>query len=524
MDIEKIKEEMTNIRAKADRGENAEASVISGRLIRSIKKEIRDAKNSDNEESIKKIEDLKKLLDVQLEWHGKHLKKRYSEEFIHEKADFKSLVTVLPKAVGIAVKRVTNSINKLKEAKSNKEKAFGLLDTVKETGLLVATPVIYAAKFIVSHWYLIFLFLSLFKNFRFGKGKDRDRNDKDKGQPELEPQTVLATDSEMGKVRIKVPEAKPAGLGDPNTEPNLGRVPKAEPVVTADPNTVIIPAPKDVVPKEMPQTVDPVTVDTVVEKVPQVTADPNTVIVPTPKDVVPKEMPKTVDPITVDTVVEKVPQVTADPNTVIVPAPKDVVPKAVPKTVDPVTVNEPIEPIETLPALTDAETAEVQQISEDFFDSLESNYGFFIGERHPEVEVVHSADEFREVTGVNSNDAEWLYERHAAQYGNKFEGEVMWPEVYERNFEGAHRYFSTREELAEYILSGQDPNLQMYLKNYKPPEAFSLTNLYNNSGFAKTMENLGIPAAAGVGLFALYELVQYGLAVPTQGATLALPF
>ena len=485
MDIEKIKEEMTNIRAKADRGENAEASVISGRLIRSIKKEIRDAKNSDNEESIKKIEDLKKLLDIQLEWHGKHLKKRYSEEFIHEKADFKSLVTVLPKAVGIAVKRVTNSINKLKEAKSNKEKAFGLLDTVKETGLLVATPVIYAAKFIVSHWYLIFLFLSLFKNFRFGKGKDRDRNDKDKGQPELEPQTVLATDSEMGKVRIKVPEAKPVGLGDPNTEPNLGRVPKAEPVVTADPNTVIIPA---------------------------------------PKDVVPKEMPKTVDPVTVDTVVEKVPQVTADPNTVIVPAPKDVVPKAVPKTVDPVTVNEPVEPIETLPALTDAETAEVQQISEDFFDSLESNYGFFIGERHPEVEVVHSADEFREVTGVNSNDAEWLYERHAAQYGNKFEGEVMWPEVYERNFEGAHRYFSTREELAEYILSGQDPNLQMYLKNYKPPEAFSLTNLYNNSGFAKTMENLGIPAAAGVGLFALYELVQYGLAVPTQGATLALPF
>ena len=485
MDIEKIKEKMTNIRAKADRGENAEASVISGRLIRSIKKEIRDAKNSDNEESIKKIEDLKKLLDIQLEWHGKHLKKRYSEEFIHEKADFKSLVTVLPKAVGIAVKRVTNSINKLKEAKSNKEKAFGLLDTVKETGLLVATPVIYAAKFIVSHWYLIFLFLSLFKNFRFGKGKDRDRNDKDKGQPELEPQTVLATDSEMGKVRIKVPEAKPVGLGDPNTEPNLGRVPKAEPVVTADPNTVIIPA---------------------------------------PKDVVPKEMPKTVDPVTVDTVVEKVPQVTADPNTVIVPAPKDVVPKAVPKTVDPVTVNEPVEPIETLPALTDAETAEVQQISEDFFDSLESNYGFFIGERHPEVEVVHSADEFREVTGVNSNDAEWLYERHAAQYGNKFEGEVMWPEVYERNFEGAHRYFSTREELAEYILSGQDPNLQMYLKNYKPPEAFSLTNLYNNSGFAKTMENLGIPAAAGVGLFALYELVQYGLAVPTQGATLALPF
>ena len=485
MDIEKIKEEMTNIRAKADRGENAEASVISGRLIRSIKKEIRDAKNSDNEESIKKIEDLKKLLDIQLEWHGKHLKKRYSEEFIHEKADFKSLVTVLPKAVGIAVKRVTNSINKLKEAKSNKEKAFGLLDTVKETGLLVATPVIYAAKFIVSHWYLIFLFLSLFKNFRFGKGKDRDRNDKDKGQPELEPQTVLATDSEMGKVRIKVPEAKPVGLGDPNTEPNLGRVPKAEPVVTADPNTVIIPA---------------------------------------PKDVVPKEMPKTVDPVTVDTVVEKVPQVTADPNTVIVPAPKDVVPKEVPKKVDPVTVNEPVEPIETLPALTDAETAEVQQISEDFFDSLESNYGFFIGERHPEVEVVHSADEFREVTGVNSNDAEWLYERHAAQYGNKFEGEVMWPEVYERNFEGAHRYFSTREELAEYILSGQDPNLQMYLKNYKPPEAFSLTNLYNNSGFAKTMENLGIPAAAGVGLFALYELVQYGLAVPTQGATLALPF
>ena len=485
MDIEKIKEEMTNIRAKADRGENAEASVISGRLIRSIKKEIRDAKNSDNEESIKKIEDLKKLLDIQLEWHGKHLKKRYSEEFIHEKADFKSLVTVLPKAVGIAVKRVTNSINKLKEAKSNKEKAFGLLDTVKETGLLVATPVIYAAKFIVSHWYLIFLFLSLFKNFRFGKDKDRDRNDKDKGQPELEPQTVLATDSEMGKVRIKVPEAKPVGLGDPNTEPNLGRVPKAEPVVTADPNTVIVPAPKDVVPKEMPKTVDPVTVDTVVEKVPQVTADPNTVIVPSPKDVVPKEVPKTVDPVT---------------------------------------VNEPVEPIETLPALTDAETAEVQQISEDFFDSLESNYGFFIGERHPEVEVVHSADEFREVTGVNSNDAEWLYERHAAQYGNKFEGEVMWPEVYERNFEGAHRYFSTREELAEYILSGQDPNLQMYLKNYKPPEAFSLTNLYNNSGFAKTMENLGIPAAAGVGLFALYELVQYGLAVPTQGATLALPF
>ena len=112
MDIEKIKEEMTNIRAKADRGENAEASVISGRLIRKIKEEIKEAKKSGKE-----VDDLK-------------------------------------------------------------ERVFGTLDTVKETGLLVATPVIYAAKFIVNHWYLIFLLLSLFHLPKFGK--DKDKKDKDK--------------------------------------------------------------------------------------------------------------------------------------------------------------------------------------------------------------------------------------------------------------------------------------------------------------------------------------------------------
>ena len=160
-------------------------------------------------------------------------------------------------------------------------------------------------------------------------------------------------------------------------------------------------------------------------------------------------------------------------------------------------------------------------------NELENTYGFFIAERHPEVEVVHSAKEFSDLTGVRETTAADEYGNSVkAFFGQKYEGSVMWPEVYESTFsaEEGPRYFETREDLAEYILSGENPNLQIYFNNYTPPKPFSISNLYNESGFAKSMDKLGIPAAAGVTMFVLYELVQYGLAIPTEGASLALPF
>ena len=153
----------------------------------------------------------------------------------------------------------------------------------------------------------------------------------------------------------------------------------------------------------------------------------------------------------------------------------------------------------------------------------------FKAERHPDVVVVNNADEFCSATGLRiegEEAAEQFYKDHGIPFGSRFDGNIMWPKAYEEHFgnEPVNRFFETREELAEYILSGEDPNLQMYFNSYKPPKAFSLSNLYHDSGFASTMEKLGIPTAAGATLFVLYELVQYGLAIPTEGASLALPF
>ena len=148
--------------------------------------------------------------------------------------------------------------------------------------------------------------------------------------------------------------------------------------------------------------------------------------------------------------------------------------------------------------------------------------------------MVHNAEEFvnavkekNPMVNVNEDNAEFFYQKNVFYtVGNKFDGNIMWPEANPEYFEGVPsvHFFETQEDLTDYILSGEDPELTLHLSTYTPPKDFSLSNLYHDSGFSKTMENLGIPAAAGVGIFALYELVQYGLAIPTQGASLALPF
>ncbi len=167
MDIDKINEQISNARDEELKGNYKNATAISGRVIRELKKEIKNIKKNNNPEDDIVANKLQELLDNQLEWHGKQLKGRYDREFKSAKPTLGTLLTSLPKGVGLQVKRIGNSISKLKEAKTNKERLFMLGDTAKNMGLLAATPVIYGVKHIVNYWY-VFLAYAVYAFDVFG--------------------------------------------------------------------------------------------------------------------------------------------------------------------------------------------------------------------------------------------------------------------------------------------------------------------------------------------------------------------
>lgn len=81
--------------------------------------------------------------------------KRYDEEFLGKKGDVLTTLKSFPTAMALSIKSIANSINELKEAKTNKMKIQKTLNTLKEMGKLAVTPVIAAGKFALSNWYTI---------------------------------------------------------------------------------------------------------------------------------------------------------------------------------------------------------------------------------------------------------------------------------------------------------------------------------------------------------------------------------
>ena len=156
---------------------------------------------------------------------------------------------------------------------------------------------------------------------------------------------------------------------------------------------------------------------------------------------------------------------------------------------------------------------------------MEQQFSFFIAERHPDTVVVHSAQEYydavKELTGGRTpfevSGAEDYY-KHFNVSTEPSEQSIVWPEMEEFS----NRCFETNKDLVNYVASGEDPNLTEFANDFIEDMNKSSVG-FDMSAVESICDELGISVGAGITIFALYELIQYGLAIPTGGASLLLP-
>ena len=110
-----------------------------------------------NKLEVQRIIFLKELLNNQLEKHKSVLNERYQNEFLDKKGTIPSIVTVLPNAVNLSIKKLANSIDELRQASNNRKKMHLIGDAMKSALEVVGTPVIYFGKFVASNWYTMYM-------------------------------------------------------------------------------------------------------------------------------------------------------------------------------------------------------------------------------------------------------------------------------------------------------------------------------------------------------------------------------
>ena len=189
--------------------------------LENMKKELDEL---DENHGIRDLIELKATYQEELKKHKENINSRYKNEFLRKKATLPTIFTVLPKAIGLACKKVANCIREQKEARTNKSKLDKFVKTLGAIGQVAATPVIYAGKFAIDHWYLLLLLLLRFPKIKWPwKPKDDDKkyeehNEQPQEQeaveyelsPAKEPSPVLVGEGDRESVPVQDPFAKPA--------------------------------------------------------------------------------------------------------------------------------------------------------------------------------------------------------------------------------------------------------------------------------------------------------------------------
>ena len=644
-DTDKIDSLSEDLQNAQDANYISKITAKRGRLIREIQREIAKIKKSDRTDA-KTIEVLDKLetrLRTEIDNHKEQLNDRYRDEFKKQKATVPAILTVLPKGVVLQVQKVDTCIREMIAAKTLKQKIAAGVNIAKSLGMVAATPIIFTAKFIARHWYLVLLLLSLLKapNFKLNDKKDNDDEfDKNPGV-EREYGVDNAFDKQYGF------DASLAG--EPALEQNLGQTPsfapdlssglenlpsidtsfytskfpgmegnfaakagvKATEIVDAlNPAASQYNIPADELKNvATAQTVGTPETDAMMEKlkvdanqydlgtqrlqefVKNNASTAQTVGTPETDAMMEKlkvdanqydlgtqrlqefaknnaTAPQAVGTPETDAMMEKL-KVDANQydlgaqqlqefaknnaSTGSVSAPsvetaKNVdLPRASNLAPSLETVKVPsIAELEkqrlgngldfdpTIPPevsqIIDSHSEEFKHIMFEFANGLEKNYNFFIGEWHKDVKVVHSAEEFTEAVEdligakLNFADAKRVYlsgvDLPAA------DRTIIWPEL-EQETAGIIpvRYFETYGDLMNYVMSGEDKYLTGYYNEFAENygKDFDI-NINSSETFVETIANfLGVSTGTAGTLFLLYELAQYGLAIPTGGASLALP-
>ncbi len=182
-----------------------------------------------------------------------------------------------------------------------------------------------------------------------------------------------------------------------------------------------------------------------------------------------------------------------------------------------------------LPGLEAAEqaTGESMELVNEFMETLEREHNFFIASNHEDIVVVHSAEDFitelkklNPRIDVNLENAADTYLRNLMEVGSPQNQAIVWPDAC-----ADMRFFENPEEFCQYLISSKEPDLNLYYDRFV--RAYSNSNFFSalrESDYVKTLAtNMGISIGTATIIFALYEVIKFGVAIPTHGATLALP-
>ena len=457
--IEEIEDETSDLYGKPP----AEITAIRGRLIRKIKQEINKIKNKENatDDELKAVEELELRLNDLLQDHKAQLGERYDKEFIKQKADLKSLITVLPKAVGLSAKMVANCVSELKQAKTNKARIFKSIELLKSIGLFAATPVIYTVKFIANHWYLIFLLLLLLKlpNINW-KGKGKEKPDP---QMETAPEYETVPVEEPDHVIIAEPEQEPV----PGVVPN----PQPEPVPGVEPRPV-----PGLVPKPGVR--------------PEVAIQPET-----------------------DTG-------TGTPRVEVQPEP-EVIPNPVVETEPAIGIVPELEG-EALEQAREVYDNFFNYLNDQRYNFIIAEQNPNITIVHNAQEFIDYVKGINPYVVINDEAAALrVYESSLVGTPDPSEMGVYW--VNSGSDLDYYHFFETSQQFADYIINGEEPALTDLFNRYvNGATSFSIP-FELQSAVDAFSKNLGISSQAALVLFLIYEAAQYGLAAPTGGLSMLLP-
>ena len=181
-EIDKLENLKNQLEEAIKKGNAKEITAWRGRVIRELQTELKNA--SENEK-----EGIKQELEEALDKHKEQIDDRYQKEYNKQKKTFKAILTVLPKGVALAFKKVAATIEELKLAVTNKEKVFKAIETAKDTLKALGTPIDFTVRFAINHWYLLLLLL----RFKLPKiklpGHENTQDDK-QNQTNLEEERV----------------------------------------------------------------------------------------------------------------------------------------------------------------------------------------------------------------------------------------------------------------------------------------------------------------------------------------------
>ena len=109
------------------------------------------------DEEIQKLFFLANALTDQLQEQRENLDKRFSKEFLDKKTNLTSIFTDLPNAIILSIQKISNSINELKQAETQRRKMNSIKTVMKDVTSLIGAPVVFAGKYLVNNWYTMFM-------------------------------------------------------------------------------------------------------------------------------------------------------------------------------------------------------------------------------------------------------------------------------------------------------------------------------------------------------------------------------